>query len=106
MNGTTVRIDLMDRIFDLELDAVVNQYTVITGPVMTGYYAFVYLNDILDCKCIVAYVSLSPNKELRVQFQQFIQGPPRDQAMEVQPAKEEDGVLITRHSWINLNENI
>ena len=58
--GTRLRIDLMDQQQDIELDNMVNWYTILTGPVENGVYVFTYLHDVNNCKCVGVFVHVSP----------------------------------------------
>ena len=103
--GTRLRIDVMDQQQDIEIDTIVNWYSILTGPVEDGFYAFTYLHDDNNTKCIVVYVHLSPNHEVRMKWQMFISHATTQQVIDLEteaPAAETDGgVLIHRASWID-----
>ena len=94
--GTRLRIDLMDHMYDLELTAMANQYTIITGPVTTGYYVFVYLHDKEECKCLIAYAHLSSRNEIRIEYRQVVGGFAEDRQMgdESELVQLDGGILI------------
>ena len=101
--GTRLRIDVMDTMCDIELDTLVNHYSIVTGPVPSGYYVVTYLHDVDNCKCIIGFVSLSPTNAVRIQFYQVNQGPAADAVVELDqdPIPSDNGVLVTRHSLIH-----
>ena len=106
--GTRLRIDVLDQQQDIEVDTIVNWYSILTGPVENGFYAFIYLHDDNNTKCIVVFVHLSPDGEIRMRWQMFISHANTQQVIDLEteaPAVEADGgVLIHRASWIDNTE--
>ena len=105
MKGTRLRIDMMDIMQDIELDALTNQYTVVTGPGAEGYYVFVYLHDKYNCKAITCYSHLSPSGLIKMKWQQYV-GLMADPEMEDIPIEADGGVLIHRLSWIDKSRQV
>ena len=106
--GTRLRIDILDQQQDIELDVMTNLYTILTGPVENGFYVFIYIHDLNNCKCVVAFVHVSPSEEVRMKWQMFISHSTPTAVVDVEAeaaAAADGGVLIHRASWIDKTDN-
>ena len=102
--GTRLRVEIMDKMQDLEIETIANLYTIVTGPGKKGYYVFFYLHGLDNCKCVVAFVHLSPTDEIHMEWVQVIQqesailaSTKGDKATE----NFDGGVLIYRIPWLD-----
>ena len=99
--GTRLRIDLMDVQYDLEVDELANMYSVITGPVKDGFYAFIYMHTLENCQCVVAYARLNEQNAIRMNWQILVSVPLTAPPTPREAERLDGGVLILRQSWID-----
>ena len=97
--GTRLRVELMDLIFDTEVSGLARHYQVLTGPTIGGLLVTFMMRGPTSCKAVTFEFTRTPNYEIHARVTEHDMPEHLLPAVQI-PPNENQGLLVTRHTWL------
>ena len=102
-SGSRLRVEIMNRMWDVEVTNLVNHYEIVTGPIIGGYMVAFFLRGEKNVQLIAEQFQLL-DEDIIFRVHRF----QRDTSIPVTAMEQESGdggIYVSRHTWLSMEFN-
>ena len=101
--GTTIRVEILNKTFDVLCERVVGHLQVLTGPVINGYRVIVMFRGEENCHALVFALSINREKDFEIQchVHELVNNVECESERPFKHMGNDGGMGMSRHSWVN-----